>query len=40
MSIDTHDLKYGFWVGLGLILAFALWHFITGTARKAAKRDG
>lgn len=27
--IDKPDLKYGFWIGLGLVLAFAVWNFFT-----------
>lgn len=39
MAIDTPDIKYGFYVGLGLLLAFLLWGLATrviGSARGRA----
>lgn len=38
MAIDTHDLKYGFWVGLGLLFAFLVWHLVSRTLGRAANR--
>lgn len=40
MAIDTHDLKYGFWVGLGFLLAFFIWHLLSRLAGRAADRAG
>ena len=37
--VDKGDLKLGFWVGLGLMLAFAVWALaasLIGRARGAA----
>lgn len=28
--VDKGDLKLGFWLGLGLMIAFAVWAFGTG----------
>lgn len=41
MAIDTHDLKYGFWVGLGFLAAFLIWHLASRVLGSAAHRaDG
>lgn len=35
--IDKPDLKYGFWLGIGLLLAFLVWSLISrliGRARR------
>ena len=37
-KINTHDIGYGFWLGLGLLLAFAVWGFVTMLAGRAVKR--
>lgn len=34
--IDSRDLKYGFWVGTGFLLAFAAWHLATSLLHRAA----
>lgn len=35
------ELSYGFWVGLGLLLAFAAWQLLTRLmARVAGGNDG
>ncbi len=36
--IDKGDFKYGFWVGLGLLFAFLVWHLVSRLAGKAAER--
>ncbi len=39
MATGTPDIKYGFYVGLGLLLAFLIWGFATqllGRARRSA----
>lgn len=36
--IDKPDLRYGFWVGLGLLLAFLAWHLLTGLLARARGR--
>jgi hypothetical protein len=33
--IDKGDLKYGFWVGLGLLSAFLVWHLATSAVSRA-----
>ena len=33
--IDKSDLKYGFWVGLGLLAAFLAWHLATSAINRA-----
>ena len=33
--VDKSDLKLGFWVGLGLMAAFALWAVGAGLVGKA-----
>lgn len=38
--IDTPDLKYGFYVGLGLLFAFFIWHLASRTLGRAAQRNG
>lgn len=42
MSIDTGDLKYGFYVGLGLLFAFLVWHLASRVLGRAAggRHDG
>lgn len=35
------NISYGFWVGLGLLLAFAVWHLASMLMSKVAGgRDG
>lgn len=36
--IDKPDLKYGFWVGLGLLLAFLIWRLATTAISRARSR--
>lgn len=36
--IDKADLKYGFWVGLGLLFAFLVWHLASATVARARTR--
>lgn len=38
MAIDTRDLRYGFYVGLGLLFAFLVWHLATSVLHRAAGR--
>lgn len=33
--MDKGDLKYGFWVGLGLLLAFLVWRLASGVVNRA-----
>jgi len=33
--IDKPDLKYGFWVGMGLLLAFLVWHMISALVARS-----
>ena len=33
--VDTGDLKLGFWVGLGVVLAFAVWALASGLIARA-----
>lgn len=33
--IDKPDLKYGFWVGLGLLAAFLVWHMASAAISRA-----
>lgn len=33
--IDKPDLKYGFWVGLGLLIAFLVWHLASAALSRA-----
>lgn len=40
MALDTHDMKYGFWVGLGFLAAFLVWHLASRVLGRAAGRDG
>jgi hypothetical protein len=40
MAIDTHDLKYGFWVGLGFLAAFLVWHLASSALRRARGGSG
>ena len=35
MHIDKADLSKGFWVGLGLLLAYLVWTLLTGLAGRA-----
>lgn len=35
MTIDKTHLMLGFWVGLGLLLAYFMWTLITGAAGRA-----
>lgn len=35
MTIGKSELKYGFWVGLGLLLAFAAWGLISSLIGRA-----
>jgi hypothetical protein len=39
-AIDKTDLKTGFWVGLGLALAFALFTFVTMLLKRTVDRHG
>lgn len=34
--LDTPDLKSGFWLGLGLLAAFAVWAFVQLLMMRAA----
>ena len=36
--IDKPDLKYGFWVGLGLLLAFLAWRLGSSLLARARGR--
>lgn len=36
--VDKADFKTGFWIGLGVILAFAAWGLFQLFALKAAER--
>ena len=38
--IDKPDLKYGFWLGIGLLLAFLIWHLVSRTLGRVAQRNG
>ena len=38
--IDTGDLKTGFWLGLGLLIAFGVWGFVSLLLHRAGARDG
>lgn len=38
MAINTPDIKYGFYVGLGLLFAFLVWHLATSVLHRAASR--
>lgn len=42
MKIDTPDIKYGFYVGLGLLFAFLVWHVASAALSRArgARTDG
>lgn len=33
--MDKADLKYGFWVGLGLLLAFLVWRLASSALNRA-----
>lgn len=33
--VDKPDLKTGFWVGLGVVLAFAVWALASGLLGRA-----
>ncbi len=33
--VDKGDLRYGFWVGLGLLLAFLVWRLASGALSRA-----
>lgn len=33
--MDKGDLKYGFWVGLGLLLAFLVWRLGSAAVNRA-----
>lgn len=33
--IDTGNVKYGFWVAIGVLLAIAIWGFLRHLASKA-----
>ena len=36
--IDKPDLKYGFWLGIGLLLAFLVWRLGTAAVARARGR--
>lgn len=36
--IDKGDLKYGFWVGTGLLLAVLVWHLLSRLAAGARSK--
>jgi hypothetical protein len=41
MSVDTSNLKTGFWLGLGLLLAVGLWSLVSFALSKAiGNRNG
>lgn len=33
--IDKADLKYGFWVGMGLLFAFLVWHLASSAIARS-----
>lgn len=37
MAIDTPDIKYGFYVGLGLLLAFLAWGVASQLLERARR---
>jgi hypothetical protein len=39
-KINKSEISYGFWVGLGLLLAFAVWGLIRVLLSRAADRNG
>lgn len=39
MAIDKPDLKTGFWVGLGVVLALAVWGFVQVFLMKLVERN-
>lgn len=36
--IDKPDLKYGFWLGIGLLFAFLAWHVVSAMLARARSR--
>ena len=34
MKINTGDVSYGFWLGLGLLLAVLVWHLGSALVRR------
>jgi hypothetical protein len=40
MAVISPDLKLGFWVGLGVLVALAVWGLLTGLAGRAVGKVG